>query len=69
MLLTAATAVIIPLTAIRSIGEARARQLAEIEIDSIAKLAAASPQDVAQIRGGDVEMAAQCIANAKVLIA
>ena len=67
--LTAEMAVITPLTAISGIGEARTRQLAEIGIDSIEKLAAASPQDVAQLRGVDVEMAAQFIAQAKALVA
>jgi predicted RecB family nuclease len=67
--LAAETAVIIPLTAIRGIGEARARQLAEIGIESIEKLATALPQDVRQIRGVDVDMAAQFIAQAKVPVA
>jgi predicted flap endonuclease-1-like 5' DNA nuclease len=44
----ARAAVMTPLTAIPGIGEARARRLAEVGIDTIHKLVAARPEDVAR---------------------
>jgi hypothetical protein len=57
------------LTDIRGIGEARARQLFAIGIDSVEKLAASAPETVAKIKFIRVEMASRIIADAKSLIA
>lgn len=46
--LDAGAAVVMPLTVIPGIGEARARRLAEAGIDSIEKLATATPEEVAR---------------------
>lgn len=55
----------IPLTAIRGIGQARAKQLAEIGIDSVEKLAASTPEIVARIKFITLEMATQLVVQAK----
>jgi hypothetical protein len=60
----------VPLTAIGGIGEARARRLAGIGLDSIEKLADAAPEDVAKaLEGVSVEKAAEFIERAKQLLA
>jgi|GEM_PF-2454587 len=67
--LPSAPAGLTPLTAVKGIGETRARQLAEIGIDSAEKLAAAKPEDVAQIPGiFSVDMATQLIGEANALV-
>jgi len=58
------------LTDIKGISEGRARRLAEIGIDSIERLAAAAPEDVARaLRGVSVEMATGFIEEARQLLA
>jgi predicted flap endonuclease-1-like 5' DNA nuclease len=56
------------LTDIHGIGERRAQQLADIGIDSVEKLAAATPESVVKIRFITHEMATRIIAEAKSLI-
>jgi YVTN family beta-propeller protein len=56
------------LTDIRGIGEARAKQLADIGIDSVEKLAAATPTRVAEIRFITATMAFQLVEQAKSLM-
>ena len=59
-----------PLTTVGGIGEGRAQRLAEIGIDSLERLAAAAPEDVARVlRGVSVEMAAGFIEEARQLLA
>jgi len=53
------------LTDIRGIGQARAKQLTEIGIDSVAKLAASTPETVAKIKFITPSVAAQIISQAK----
>ena len=53
------------LTDIRGIGQARAKQLTEIGIDSVAKLAASTPETVAKIKFITPLVAAQIISQAK----
>jgi predicted flap endonuclease-1-like 5' DNA nuclease len=53
------------LTDLRGIAEARAKQLTEAGIDSVEKLAAATPETVAKIKFISPEMASQLIAQAK----
>lgn len=55
------------LTAIRGIGEARAKQLTEIGIDSVEKLAASTAESVAKIKFITPEMASRIIGQAKSL--
>jgi YVTN family beta-propeller protein len=55
------------LTDIHGIGDARARQLAEIGIDSVEKLAASTPETVAQIKFITTSMASQLVEQAKAL--
>lgn len=55
------------LTDIHGIGEPRARQLGEIGIDSVEKLAAATPETVLKIKFITHEMATRIIAEAKSL--
>jgi len=55
----------IPLTKLSGIGVARARQLAEIGIDSVEKLAASTPEVVARIKFITVEMATRLVLEAK----
>ncbi|MEZ4706884.1 MAG: choice-of-anchor R domain-containing protein [Caldilineaceae bacterium] len=57
-----------PLTAITGIGEARAAQLAEIGVDSVAKLAAARPEEIDVLRGVSREMAIGFIRAARRLV-
>jgi len=58
-----------PLTALNGIGEVRVQQLATIGIDSIEKLAAAVPEDVAKaLKIESVKKAAELIENAKQLL-
>jgi hypothetical protein len=57
----------LPLTSITGIGDARARELAHIGIDSVEKLARANPKTVAKIKFMTPKMAAQIIAEAKSL--
>lgn len=58
------------LTAIRGIGESRAYKLEEIDIDSLEKLASATPEQISQaLKGVKVEQAAQFIEKAKQLLA
>ncbi|MEZ4664695.1 MAG: choice-of-anchor R domain-containing protein [Caldilineaceae bacterium] len=57
-----------PLTTITGIGEARAAQLAEMGIDSVAKLAVARPEEIAVLRGVSREMAIGFIRAAQRLI-
>jgi predicted flap endonuclease-1-like 5' DNA nuclease len=56
------------LTDIRGIGEPRAKQLIDAGIDSVAKLAASSPDSVAQIKFITPTMASNLIEQAKRLI-
>jgi DNA-binding beta-propeller fold protein YncE len=56
------------LTDIPGIGEARARQLSEIGIDSVEKLAAATPETVAKIRFITLDMAARLVSESKATI-
>lgn len=53
------------LTDIRGIGQARAKQLTEIGIDSVEKLAASTPETVAKIQFITPSVAAQIISQAK----
>jgi DNA-binding beta-propeller fold protein YncE/predicted flap endonuclease-1-like 5' DNA nuclease len=55
------------LTDIRGIGQARAKQLTEVGIDSVEKLAASTPERVAEIQFITKAIAAQIIAQAKFL--
>lgn len=58
-----------PLTAIPGIGEARAYQLESIGIDSLEKLAAAVPGDIAQaLKGVTIEMATRFIKDSNQLM-
>ena len=62
-----ATAQVSRLTDIHGIGEARSKQLGEIGIDSVEKLAAATPETVLKIKFITQEMATRIIAEAKSL--
>ena len=53
------------LTDIRGIGEARAKQLTEVGIDSVEKLAASTTESVAKIKFITTKVASQIIAEAK----
>ncbi len=56
----------LPITTIKGIGEGRAKQLAKIGIDSMAKLAAASPEQIAEsLRGVSVKIATGFIEEAR----
>jgi predicted flap endonuclease-1-like 5' DNA nuclease len=55
------------LTDIRGIGRARAKQLTDVGIDSVEKLAASTPERVAEIRFITKTIAAQIIEQAKSL--
>ncbi len=58
-----------PLTSIKGIGAARARRLAEAGIDSLEKLAAAAPEELARLlRGISAEGASRLIEEAKQLL-
>jgi YVTN family beta-propeller protein len=57
------------LTDINGIGEARAKQLSAIGIDSVAALAAAKPEDVMKVKGIMLKMATHLIERATELIA
>jgi predicted flap endonuclease-1-like 5' DNA nuclease len=60
----------LPLTSIPGIGEARAYQLEAAGVDSLEKLAAATPEDLVQtLKGVKVDLAARFIADAKQLLA
>jgi predicted flap endonuclease-1-like 5' DNA nuclease len=56
------------LTDLHGIAERRARQLAAIGIDSVEKLAAATPETVAQIKFITLDMARHLVEQAKSLI-
>src|SRR5260221_1635643 len=66
----APAASILSLTSIPGIGEARANQLKAVGIDSLEKLATATPEDIVQpLKGVILEVAARFIKEAQQLIA
>jgi hypothetical protein len=65
----APAASMLPLTSIPGIGEARARQLQAVGIDSLEKLASAAPEDIVQaLKGVKQELATDFIKEAQQLI-